>query len=208
MQAVQDRLLKSIVRIHIYSDFEYTFEWAREAGFDNINVDLMLALPNQTLDDLKESVKTIANLKPEHISVYSLIVEENTKMEKMVQDGTSILPTDEEERAMYWFVKDYLEKHKYKHYEISNFAKPGFESKHNTDCWKQKEYVGFGVAAHSYTNGVRYSNIENIEEYIKNYEEGKEEDNFVFHEKQTHNMKVKEYMMLGLRKIEVLCIQE
>ena len=110
LQAVQDRLLKSIGRIHNYSDFENTFEWAREVGFDNINVDLMLALPNQTLDDLKESVKTIVNLKPEHISVYSLIVEENTKMEKMVQEGTAILPTDEEERAMYWFVKDYLEK--------------------------------------------------------------------------------------------------
>ena len=78
-------MLKGIGRIHNYSDFENAFEWAREAGFDNINVDLMLALPNQTLDDLKESVKTIANLKPEHISVYSLIVEENTKMEKMVK---------------------------------------------------------------------------------------------------------------------------
>lgn len=122
--------------------------------------------------------------------------------------GKLKLPEDKEERNMYWKVKNILEKNGYNHYEISNFAKYGSESKHNLDCWKQKEYVGFGAAAHSYTNGVRYSNIENIEEYIKNYEEGKEEDNFVFHEKQTHNMKVKEYMMLGLRKIEGVCIQE
>ena len=200
--ASKDRLLKSIGRIHNYSDFENTFEWAREAGFDNINVDLMLALPNQTLDDLKESVKTISNLKPEHISVYSLIVEENTKMEKMVQDGTAILPTDEEERAMYWFVKDYLEKHKYKHYEISNFAKPGFESKHNTDCWKQKEYIGIGAAACSFMDNKRYSNIESLEKYIKNIENGNPNRNLVLNETLNEEDKMNEFMMLGLRKID------
>ena len=199
LQAVQDRLLKSIGRIHNYSDFENTFEWAREAGFDNINVDLMLALPNQTLEDLKESVKTIVNLKPEHISVYSLIVEENTKMEKMVQEGTAILPTDEEERAMYWFVKDYLEKHKYKHYEISNFAKPGFESKHNTDCWKQKEYIGIGAAACSFMDNKRYSNIESLEQYIKNIENGNPNRNLMLNETLNEEDKMNEFMMLGLR---------
>ena len=202
LQAVQDRLLKSIGRIHNYNDFGNTFEWARESGFDNINIDLMLALPNQTLEDLKESVKTIVNLKPEHISVYSLIVEENTKMEKMVQEGTAILPTDEEERAMYWFVKDYLEKHKYKHYEISNFAKPGFESKHNTDCWKQKEYIGVGAAACSFMDNKRYSNIESLEQYIENIENGNPNRNLVLNETLNEEDKMNEFMMLGLRKID------
>ena len=202
LQSTDNDTLKRIGRIHSYEDFVETYDMAREIGFDNINVDLMLALPNQTLDDLKESVKTIANLKPEHISVYSLIVEENTKMEKMVQDGTAILPTDEEERAMYRFVKDYLEKHKYKHYEISNFAKPGFESKHNTDCWKQKEYIGVGAAACSFMDNKRYSNIESLEQYIKNIENGNPNRNLVLNETLNEEDKMNEFMMLGLRKID------
>ena len=134
--------------------------------------------------------------------MYSLIVEENTKMEKMVQDGTTILPTDEEERAMYWFVKDYLEKHKYKHYEISNFAKPGFESKHNTDCWKQKEYIGVGAAACSFMDNKRYSNIESLEQYIKNIENSNPNRNLVLNETLNEEDKMNEFMMLGLRKID------
>ena len=130
------------------------------------------------------------------------IVRENTKMEKMVQEGTAILPTDEEERAMYWFVKDYLEKHKYKHYEISNFAKPGFESKHNTDCWKQKEYIGIGAAACSFMDNKRYSNIESLEQYIENIENGNPNRNLVLNETLNEEDKMNEFMMLGLRKID------
>ena len=119
-----------------------------------------------------------------------------------------MLPKEITEREMYWKTKKMLEENGYIHYEISNFSKLGYESKHNSDCWNQKEYIGFGAGAHSYTNGVRYSNVETIEEYVQNYEKGKTEDNFIFHEKQTQEVKQKEYMMLGLRKIEGVSIQE
>ena len=104
--------------------------------------------------------------------------------------------------------KKMLEENGYKHYEISNFAKNGYESKHNMDCWNQKEYIGFGVAAHSYTNNIRYSNIECVENYISNIKENRLEKNFVFNEKQTQSMKIREYMMLGLRKIDGVSIKK
>ena len=109
---------------------------------------------------------------------------------------------------MYWLTKTKLEKAGYKHYEISNFAKSGFESKHNLSYWNQEEYIGVGVAAHSYTNNVRYSNIDSIEEYIDNFKEKREYDNLVFHEKQNRESKMQEFMMLGLRKIDGIHIQD
>ena len=112
------------------------------------------------------------------------------------------MPEEDVERKMYWTVKELLEKNGYKHYEISNYAKPGFESRHNSNCWEQKEYFGFGVGAHSYTDGARYSNTEKLEEYIENYKNGKQENNFIFHEKQDKLSQMKEFIMLGLRKIE------
>lgn len=142
LQAVQDTLLKKIGRIHTYSDFFDTYKNARNIGFANINVDLMINLPSQTVKDVEESVKEIIKLKPEHISVYSLIVEEETPISKMLKNKEIELASDEEERKMYWLVKNTLEKHKYIQYEISNFSKLGFESKHNLDCWNQKEYIG------------------------------------------------------------------
>lgn len=202
LQAVQDDLLKSIGRIHTFKDFENTYEYAREVGFDNINVDLMIDLPNQTLNDVKESVKTILNLKPEHISVYSLIVEEGTKMYEMVKSKQVSLETDEEERRMYWHVKDTLEKHKYMQYEISNFALPGFQSHHNIDCWNQKEYIGVGAAASSFVENKRYSNISNLEKYIENIENGTPNKNLILDEMLDINSKMNEFMLLGLRKIE------
>lgn len=142
LQAVQDTLLKKIARIHTYSDFLDTYKNARNVGFANINVDLMINLPLQTVKDVEESVKEIIKLKPEHISVYSLIVEEETPISKMLENKEIKLASDEEERKMYWLVKNILEKHKYIQYEISNFSKLGFESKHNLDCWNQEEYIG------------------------------------------------------------------
>ena len=150
LQATQNRLLKEIGRIHTYEEFELTYKNARDVGFKNINVDLMIGLPNQSIEDVKESTRKILKLKPEHISVYSLIVEENTKMEELVLKKKVVLPEDKIEREMYWYVKNELEKKKYCHYEISNFAKRGFESKHNTDCWNQNEYIGVGTAACSF----------------------------------------------------------
>ena len=207
LQSTHEHLLKEIGRIHTYLDFLDTFRFAREAGFENINVDLMIGLPNQTLAEVQDSIEEIVSMEPEHISVYSLILEEGTPLFKKVEEGLK-LPDEELERKMYWTVKRILEANGYNHYEISNFAKQGYESKHNLDCWNQKEYIGFGVAAHSYTNGIRYSNIENLEQYIKNYEEDKTEENLVFHEKQDMEAMQKEYMLLGLRKIDGVSIQE
>lgn len=207
LQSTHEHLLKEIGRIHTYLDFLDTFRFAREAGFENINVDLMIGLPNQTLAEVQDSIEEIVSMEPEHISVYSLILEEGTPLFKKVEEGLE-LPDEELERKMYWTVKRILETNGYNHYEISNFAKQGYESKHNLDCWNQKEYIGFGVAAHSYTNGIRYSNIENLEQYIKNYEEDKTEENLVFHEKQDMETMQKEYMLLGLRKIDGVSIQE
>lgn len=207
LQSTHEHSLKEIGRIHTYLDFLDTFRFAREAGFENINVDLMIGLPNQTLEEVKDSIEEIVSMEPEHISVYSLILEENTPLFKKVEEGLE-LPNEDLERKMYWAVKQTLEQNNYIHYEISNFAKKGYESKHNLDCWNQKEYIGFGIAAHSYTNGIRYSNIENIEQYIKNYDEDKTEENLVFHEKQDMEAMQKEYMLLGLRKIDGVSIQE
>lgn len=208
LQAVQDDILKCIGRIHTYKDFENTYEYAREVGFDNINVDLMINLPNQTLDDVKESVKTILSLKPEHISVYSLILEPNTKMYELINSKTLTIASDETERQMYWYVKDTLERHKYNQYEISNFTKSGFESKHNMDCWNQKEYIGVGASASSFMENKRYSNISKIEKYIENIEKGTSNKNLVLEEFLDEESKMDEFMMLGLRKIDGVDIKE
>ena len=208
LQSTQDRLLEKIGRIHTYKDFVNTYQMARRVGFKNINVDLMLGLPEQSIQDLEQSLNEILELNPEHISVYSLIIEEGTPFYEKMKKGQIELPDDEEERKMYWLVKNRLEQKGYIHYEISNFARPGFESKHNLSCWNQEEYIGIGSSAHSYTNNVRYSNIDSIEDYIKNYEEDKETDNFIFNEKQNKSSKMKEFMMLGLRKIQGIHIQD
>lgn len=207
LQETHNNLLKSIGRIHSFEDFMNTYNLARNIGFNNINVDLMLGLPDQRLIDLEESLDTIIDLNPEHISVYSLIIEEGTPFYDKLKDNQIILPKDEIERQMYWLTKSKLENSGYIHYEISNFAKKGYESKHNLSCWNQGEYIGIGVAAHSYTNNVRYSNIDSIEKYIDNFENDNVMDNFVFHEKQNKESKMKEFMILGLRKIEGVQIQ-
>lgn len=207
LQSSEDRLLKQIGRIHNFKDFLNTYNLAREIGFKNINVDLMIGLPNQNISNIKNSLEEVVRLEPEHISVYSLIIEENTKIAQMLDNGQIELPDENLERDMYWYVKDFLELHGYNHYEISNFAKKGYESKHNLDCWEQKEYVGFGLAAHSYVNNVRYSNIDNLEVYIKNCENGNFEINKIIQEKQDNFAQEQEYMLIGLRKIEGVSIQ-
>ncbi len=207
LQETHNEILKNIGRIHTYQDFLETYQTARKIGFDNINVDLMLALPGQSIENLSESVDRIIKLNPEHISVYSLIIEEGTPFYKKYMNNELKLPEDEIERKMYWLVKNKLEEAGYKHYEISNFAKPGYESKHNLACWNQEEYIGLGVSAHSYTNNLRYSNIDNIPNYIQNLKSGKDYLNLVVHEKQSKESKMKEFIMLGLRKIGGVYIQ-
>ena len=150
----------------------------------------------------------MVDLNPEHISIYSLILEEGTKLQKMVSEGKVKLPEEDIERKMYWKAKEILEEHGYIHYEISNFAKNMYRSKHNINCWEQKEYIGFGVAAHSYLNNTRYSNIEDIEKYINNIKNGEIDKNIIIHKIQKKEEKAKEYMLLGLRKIEGLNIDK
>lgn len=208
LQSTNNKLLKEIGRIHNYEDFLQIYKTAIEVGFKNINVDLMIGLPNQSISDVKDTLNKITTLNPEHISVYSLIVEEGTPIAKLIQNKTLILPDEEKERQMYWYVKDYLELKGYKHYEISNFAKPDFESKHNMDCWEQKQYIGFGVAANSYIDNKRFCNISDLQKYIENCNNGKFEDNIVIQEIQSKEDKMKEYMILGLRKIDGVSIQK
>lgn len=208
LQATQNKVLNTLGRIHTYNDFLDTYNIARKIGFNNINVDLMLGIPGQTLEDVQESIEEIIKLSPEHISTYSLIIEEGTPFFNKLAKNKITLPDEEIERQMYWMVKKKLEEAGYIHYEISNFAKKGYESKHNLACWNQEEYVGVGAAAHSYTNNVRYSNVCEIEEYINNYENNNETNNFIFHEKQTKDSKMKEFMLLGLRKINGIQVQE
>ena len=208
LQSTNDTLLKQIGRIHNYNQFLETYNLARELGFNNINVDLMIGLPNQSIKDIKQSLEDICRLNPEHISVYSLIVEENTPIQKLIDNGELKLPDEEIERQMYWYVKDYLELNGYKHYEISNFAKPGFESEHNLDCWNQKEYIGFGAGAYSYLNKKRFGNISNLEKYIQNCNSNNFEKNVILEEVQDKNQQMNEYMILGLRKIDGISIQK
>ena len=163
---------------------------------------------NYVIKDLKESLDNIINLQPEHISVYSLIVEDGTPIAKKIDNGQLILPTDDMERNMYWYVKNTLELRGYKHYEISNFAKRGYESRHNMNCWNQSHYFGFGAAAHSYRDITRYSNTPNIEEYIKNIKMGDIAKNRIIHEIQKESDREKEYMLLGLRKIKGVKIND
>ena len=202
LQSTDNDLLKQIGRIHTYEEFLEAYEIIKEAGFENINIDLMIGLPNQTIQMLKTTLEEIKKLNPAHISVYSLIVEENTKIEKMIEKGELQLPDENSERQMYWYVKNTLELNGYKHYEISNFAKEGKQSKHNLNCWEQKEYIGLGASAHSYLNNVRYSNsaFTNEEDWDFN--------NKTIEEQQTSQDQKREYMLLGLRKIDGVSINQ
>lgn len=202
LQSTNDSLLQQIGRIHNYQEFLHAYELVRETGFDNINLDIMIGLPNQTIQDVKKTLAEIQRLNPSHVSVYSLMVEEHTKMEQLIATGELDLPEEEQERQMYWYVKNTLELNGYRHYEISNFAKPGKESKHNLNCWEQKEYIGLGAAAHSYLNGVRFANVTFTEMGSWDYTAKQ------VLEKQSLEDKRKEFMLLGLRKIQGVRIQK
>ena len=201
-QETHDEILEKIGRIHRFKEFLDTYNLARNLGFKNINVDLMLALPNQTIIDLEESLEKIVNLEPEHISVYSLILEDNTPLKNEVENNILKLPSEDMERKMYYKTKEILEKNGYKHYEISNFAKLKFYSKHNMNCWNQHEYIGFGLASHSYLNKKRFSNCTNLPKYIEKSGEQVYNINVSVNEIQDKFDEMKEYIMLGLRKLD------
>lgn len=201
LQSTNNNLLKEIGRIHTFEEFLEAYNIVKKK-FDNINIDLMIGLPKQKILDIKKSLEEIIKLNPNHVSVYSLILEEGTVLYKKVENNDLELPSEDEERKMYWYVKNTLELNGYNHYEISNFAKLGKESRHNLNCWNQEEYIGFGVAAHSYLNGIRFSNTINVEEYIQHIENNRKEENIQIEESQSLEDKKNEFMMLGFRKIQ------
>ncbi len=196
LQAWQDRLLKKLGRIHTADVFETNFLQARDAGFKNINVDLMFALPTQSLDDWQETLEKVMKLGPEHISAYSLIIEEGTPFYGMFEKG-ELRETDEvTDRKMYYLAKEMLSDKGYKPYEISNFAKDGFECYHNKVYWRTEEYRGFGLGAHSYADGVRFHNTYDMKEYLIG--EGLQLDREIL----TEEEKQEEFMFMGLRMNE------
>ena len=205
LQTTNDALLKNIGRIHTLTDFDEAFNMAREEGFNNISVDLMIGLSNQTLEDVKNALNHVIKLNPEHISVYSLIVHD--ELVEAHKQAFSCLPSDEEERKMYYLVCEELTKAGFEQYEISNFAKPGYASKHNLCYWNQDEYYGVGAGASSYIDGVRYKNVDGIEEYISKIQNN-DKSVAIIEEKQTKESKIREYMILKLRLIKGVSANE
>lgn len=201
LQSTVDKELQHLGRIHTYADFLNSYEKIRESGYKNVNIDLMSALPWQTLDSWKSTLKKVIMLKPEHISAYSLIIEEGTEFSKIYgsPEGRKFLPTEEVERAMYHSTIDILKNYGYERYEISNYAKPGYESKHNIGYWTGEEYLGFGIGASSYVYGRRF----HVERDIKKYLAIDMKRDIMplyqnIHELSTKE-KMEEFMFLGLR---------
>ncbi|MGL4874519.1 MAG: radical SAM family heme chaperone HemW [Clostridium sp.] len=200
LQTTDDGILKQIGRIHTMEEFKENFNLARDVGFKNINIDLMFGLPNQKVSDVCKTLKEIIDLNPEHISFYSLIIEEETPFYKMYQKGILNLPSEEEEREMYSKGKELLEEHGYNQYEFSNYSKKGFECFHNEGYWKLKEYLGIGSSASSFLESKRIKNKENVKEYI----EGMKNFNNAIGEIIENKKKecIEEYVFLGLRMLE------
>ena len=167
VQAWQNSLLKSLGRIHTIESFQENFKAVREAGFENVNTDLMFALPGQTMADWQETVQNMVAMEPEHISAYSLIIEEGTPFYDRYEKG-ELTPAEEDlDREMYRWAVEYLAENGYEQYEISNFAKNGRQSRHNRIYWQAEEYLGMGLGSHSYMNGERFHNIYDLQDYIR-----------------------------------------
>lgn len=198
LQSVNDEELKALGRIHTYKDFLKSYEIALKAGFDNINVDLMSALPGQTVESWKKTLRMITMLKTAHISAYSLILEEGTPLFDMVRSGVvTNLPDEDTEREIYEVTAEVLEKAGYHRYEISNYARDGRECKHNKIYWQGGDYIGFGLGAASYIGRKRFSNIRALSEYIDNPLSDKEDMTILSEEDM-----MAEFMYLGLRMME------
>lgn len=165
-QASQPSLLSLLGRIHNWEQVAESVQLAKAHGFSNMNLDLMLGLPGQTLAHVEETLEKALSLSPTHLSCYGLIVEEGTKMHAMVEKGQWQLPDEELERSMYECCRKILHAHGFMQYEISNFALPGFACRHNTDCWKRKEYMGIGSAACGFLHEKRYQNPPSLSDYL------------------------------------------
>ena len=206
LQAVQNHHLKYIGRIHTFEEFEKNYHDAKQMGFDNINIDLMYALPNQSREDWMESLEKVVKLNPTHISAYSLILEENTELFKMYERDEFNLLDENTDIEMYEYTINYLKSHGYNQYEISNYAKDNFECKHNVLYWKCEEYVGIGASASGYFNGIRYNNICELDNYEKMILEG--EKPIEWEEKLSIKDKIEESIFLGLRMNEGIQISD
>lgn len=209
LQSVNDRELKLLGRIHTFGQFEHNYHLARECGFTNINIDLMSALPGQTVDTWERTLKTVIELNPEHISAYSLIIEEGTPFYERYADGSE-LPSEDEDRQMYYLTKKLLKEAGYERYEISNYAKPGFESKHNSSYWERIDYIGFGLGASSCINNTRFHNEDDLALYIEEGIRIQNENSVSFGERferkdlqqLTLQEQMEESMFLGLRMMK------
>lgn len=195
LQSADNQELKLLGRIHTWEQFLESFQLARETGFRNINVDLMSALPGQTTESVHRTLERVLALSPEHISAYSLILEEGTPFYKRYEGHPELLPSEEEERQMYYDTRDRLCACGYEHYEISNFAKPGYACRHNLGYWERTDYKGFGLGAASLLKNVRHTNQTDLTEYLKGNFAGTEDP-------LTEQAVREEYFFLGLRKME------
>lgn len=195
LQSTNDMELKTLGRIHSYEDFINTYTWCREAGFQNINVDLMAALPYQIVESYTTGLRKIIRLAPEHISAYSLILEEGTPFYQKYNSGCYPLPDEEQERLMYRETEQILAQARYERYEISNYAKKGYACRHNLVYWQGGDYLGLGLGSSSYMDGVRFHNTTDFNTYVNQgaYVEDREELSV--------QAKMEEFMFLGLRVI-------
>lgn len=203
LQSASNEELKQLGRIHTYEEFLESYMLARAEGFDNINIDLISAIPNQTIESWKSTVDKVLELKPEHISAYSLIVEEGTPFEKMYgEDGCrkEELPDEDEERMIYQKTKEWFKEAGYERYEISNYAKKGYACRHNLGYWERKEYLGLGLGASSLIGNVRFQNTIEMNKYLEtsaDAEKRKQNEEIL-----TKEEEVEEIIFLGLRKME------
>ena len=196
LQSTDAEELKLLGRIHSYEEFLKSYEWAREAGFSNINIDLMFAIPGQTGEAWRQHLYQVAELNPEHISAYSLIIEEGTPFAEQNLD----LPDEDTEYQMYEDTAEILERYGYRQYEISNYAKQGYMCRHNAGYWQRREYLGFGLGASSLYGGMRFSNTHQMQEYLKesrNLDQIRQDVTVL-----SRNERIEEFMFLGLRMTE------
>ncbi|MDD6212817.1 MAG: radical SAM family heme chaperone HemW [Clostridiales bacterium] len=208
LQSAQDEELKLLGRIHSWQDFVDNYKLARKMGFDNINVDLMSALPRQTLDTWKDTLEKVTELEPDHISAYSLIIEEGTPFyEKYnTQAGRAMLPGENEEREIYHYTGEFLAEKGYERYEISNYAKKGKECRHNITYWTGGDYVGVGLNASSYLEGRRFTNPRKHSDYWDHARQAYTK--FRTMAPQSRKETMEEFVFLGLRMMKGISKRE
>ena len=206
MQSPNDSLLKEIGRIHTFEEFKKNYFQARKAGFENINMDLMFGLPDQSLEDWEKTLEDAVSLNPDHISAYSLIIEEGTCFYKLYNNNKLNLPSEDDERNMYLITKKILNRHGYHQYEISNYSKDKKECFHNKVYWKCNEYLGLGVSASSFIDEKRFKNIDDIKNYIEKIKNNED----ITEEVHVNDIKddMEEFMFMGLRMIEGISLKE